>query len=199
MHTFETTPAENSAAPSQRATPSQPSGPFYPEKGTRQPNADLVLSPTDAELAKGQIIWVEGVVRDQFDRPVEQALVEIWQACHSGRYHHSEDTNTAEFDPHFQYWGRSLTNEKGQYRFRTVRPGVYPAETGWDRPPHIHFKISHVSHTPLITQMYFAGDPLNDVDQILQKLDRQMQNELMTELVQAEDELWPVATFNIRL
>lgn len=184
---------------SRKATPVQPSGPFYPAQSFIQPGADLVAAHTEAELAKGPIIWVEGTVRNQVGEPVAGAVVEIWQACHSGRYNHPEDTNTAELDPHFQYWGLSVTNQMGQYRFRTIMPGVYPAEEGWDRPPHIHFKISHSSITPLITQMYFAGDALNGADQILQKLDTRLQNELIVELEKKEDELWPIAHFNIRI
>ncbi|MBY0453209.1 MAG: hypothetical protein K2P92_09245, partial [Bdellovibrionaceae bacterium] len=164
-----------------------------------QPGADLDAAPSEAELANGPINRVEGTVRNQVGEPVAGAVVEIWQACHSGRYNHPEDTNTAELDPHFQYWGLSVTNQMGQYRFRTIMPGVYPAEEGWDRPPHIHFKISHSSITPLITQLYFAGHALNGADQILQKLDSHLQNELIVELEKKEDELWPVAHFNIRI
>lgn len=199
MQTTESAHPDQSWVAPSPATPQQPSGPFYPASSFIQPGADLVLAHSNAELAQGQIIWVEGTVQNQHGQPLDGAIVEIWQACHSGRYNHAEDTNKAELDPHFQYWGLSVTNNKGQYRFRTVMPGVYPAEKGWNRPPHIHFKISHTSHAPLITQMYFAGNPLNAVDQILQKLERPLQNKLMAELVQKEDELWPIAVFNIRL
>lgn len=197
MEHIETTPIETSV--SLPATPAQPSGPFYPASSRVLPSADLVTTSPEAAVASGQIIWVEGCVRDSQNLPLADAVVEIWQACHTGRYNHPEDTNTAELDPHFQYWGLSKTNAQGQYRFRTIRPGVYPAEADWDRPPHIHFKISHAEHPTLITQMYFANDPLNQVDQILQKLDGHSQKELIVELKHMADELWPVAVFNIRI
>lgn len=199
MESIQSTPHEIHPSPSQQATPTQPTGPFYPTPDTPIPTADLVAASPESPLATGQIIWVEGTVRDHSGRPVAGALVEIWQACHTGRYNHPEDTNTAELDPNFQYWGRAITTPQGRYRFRTVVPGVYPAEEDWHRPPHIHFKISHPNFEPLITQMYFAGDPLNEIDQILQKLDGKSQKELIVQLKQNEDELWPVAVFDIRI
>ncbi len=198
MEQIQTNPVETVTSPLS-ATPTQPSGPFYPTPETPLRGADLVMAHPESPLATGQIIWVEGTVRDDLNHPVSDALVEIWQACHTGRYNHPEDTNTADPDPHFQYWGSSKTNAQGRYRFRTVMPGVYPAEEDWHRPPHIHFKVSHANYQPLITQMYFAGDPLNDVDQILQKLDGYRQKELVVELKHIVDELWPVAVFDIRI
>ena len=38
----------------------------------------------------------------------------------------------------------------------------------WQRPPHIHFKVSKRGYAELITQMYFAGQPLNQQDRLLQ-------------------------------
>ncbi len=35
------------------------------------------------------------------------------------------------------------------------------------RPPHIHFDVTGKSNR-LVTQMYFAGEPLNDKDPFLQ-------------------------------
>jgi protocatechuate 3,4-dioxygenase beta subunit len=34
---------------------------------------------------------VHGYVRDQFGRPVKNALLEVWQANASGRYRHPND------------------------------------------------------------------------------------------------------------
>ena len=39
-----------------------------------------------------------------------------------------------ERDPHFQGFGKIATNEKGEYRFRTIMPGLY---TGRTRHYHI--------------------------------------------------------------
>jgi protocatechuate 3,4-dioxygenase beta subunit len=93
--------------------------------------------------------------------------VEVWQACASGRYHHRRDPNPAAVDPDFQYYCSLKTDKNGNYRFRTIRPGKYPAAAGWDRPPHIHFKVRCKGYPELVTQMYFEGDSLNLKDDIL--------------------------------
>ena len=63
-----------------------------------------------------------------------------------------------------------LTDERGCYAFRTVKPGAYPYRNranSW-RPAHIHFSLSGQAFGQrLITQMYFEGDPLIPHDQIV--------------------------------
>ena len=48
-----------------------------------------------------------------------------------------------------------------------MKPGAYPVGGGWVRPPHIHFDVRGQVNR-LVTQMYFAGEPLNDKDPLLQ-------------------------------
>ena len=38
------------------------------------------------------------------------------------------------------------------------------------RPPHIHYKVRTPSGRSVTTQLYFAGDPLNDKDLLLARL-----------------------------
>lgn len=151
-------------------TPAQTSGPFYPGEREFGHDTDLTRVPGATVRAKGEVIYVKGRVVDHNCRPVANANVEIWQACASGRYNSPKDPNTAPLDPNFRYWAETFTNEKGEYLFKTIVPGVYPADEKWDRPPHIHFKISKLGYKELITQMYFKDHPLNDVDLILQEI-----------------------------
>jgi protocatechuate 3,4-dioxygenase beta subunit len=102
--------------------------------------------------------------------PVPNALVEIWQACATGKYNHPGDPNPAKLDPNFQYWGKAITDANGKYDFKTIIPGHYPASANWERPPHIHYKVHALGFHELTTQLYFAGHPLNDRDLILQDL-----------------------------
>lgn len=180
-------------------TPPQTKGPFYPVIDQIDTDADLILVNGASERAKGQIVIVEGVVTDQNCKPVPGTLVEIWQACESGRYNHPSDPNTAPLDPNFQYWGKAVTDAKGQYRFRTIIPGAYPADTNWVRPPHIHFKISRLGYIELITQMYFAGDSLNSKDLILQRLKKSDQNKVIVEFKSNSQTPHPIGTFNIQI
>ena len=111
----------------------------------------------------GERILVHGRVLDEDARPVPGALVEIWQANAGGRYRHRNDGYLAPIDPNFGGCGRALSDERGYYAFRTLKPGAYPWRNWvntW-RPAHIHFSIFGASFSQrLITQMYFEGDPL---------------------------------------
>ncbi|GAN77338.1 protocatechuate 3,4-dioxygenase subunit beta [Acidisphaera rubrifaciens] len=117
----------------------------------------------------GERIIVAGTVTDEDGRPVAGTMVEIWQANAAGRYNHPGDTHDAPLDPAFRGEGRVFTDAEGAYRFVTIRPGAYPwgnHPNAW-RPSHIHFSLFGSAFAQrLITQMYFPGDPLLDLDPI---------------------------------
>ncbi len=138
------------------------------------------IGPLDADLTAGhpgeplgERIIVTGRVLDDAGRPVAGQLVEIWQANASGRYRHQRDQHPAPLDPNFVGAGRCLTGPDGSYRFLTVKPGPYPwrnHHNAW-RPAHIHFSVFGTAFTQrLVTQMYFPGDPLFDLDPIFQSI-----------------------------
>ncbi len=187
------------AVPAKALTPRQPEGPFYPVVDQVDTDADLIMVKGASHIAEGKIIIVEGKLTDQFNAPVAGVLVEIWQACETGKYNHPSDPNTAALDPFFQYWGKAVTNPEGHYRFRTIVPGDYPADTDWMRPPHIHFKVSKRGYMELITQMYFAGEEYNSTDKILQQLPPNEQQKLIVELREVEGLAHPVGEFNIQV
>ncbi len=151
-------------------TPPQSEGPFYPIKDQLDKNTDLTKVEGRLLSARGETCFVGGIVQDENCRPIVGALVEIWQACDTGKYNHPADPNPAALDPNFQYWGRTVSNEKGEYLFKTIIPGAYPATSTWMRPPHIHFKVGLRGYEELTTQMYWKGHPLNSRDRILQSL-----------------------------
>ncbi|MBZ5726591.1 MAG: protocatechuate 3,4-dioxygenase subunit beta [Acidobacteriia bacterium] len=135
--------------------------------------ADHDLTRHFAEPPQGQRIIVAGRVLDEDGRGVPNALVEVWQANAAGRYRHAVDTHPAPLDPNFLGAGRAVTDETGNYRFLTIRPGAYPwrnHHNAW-RPAHIHFSLFGTAFvTRLVTQMYFPGDPLIPLDPILQSI-----------------------------
>lgn len=122
-------------------TPAQTEGPFYPISQQLDSDNDLTYVKDKTQKAEGEVVYLTGVVTDGDCKPVPNALVEIWQACKSGKYSHPGDPNPAPLDPNFQYYGRSLTNAAGEYFFKTIRPGAYPADKNWMRPSHIHMKV----------------------------------------------------------
>lgn len=191
--------AESAELCSRILTPAQTEGPFYPIVDQLDTDSDLIFVQGSNRAAKGEVVIVEGLVRDQNCNPVQGALVEVWQACKSGRYDHPSDPNTAELDPDFQYWGKAVTDQNGFYRFRTIIPGAYPADVGWMRPPHIHYKISKRGYMELITQMYFSGNSLNNRDRILKRLRPEQQNEVVVAFNNVKNLPHPVGTFNIQI
>jgi protocatechuate 3,4-dioxygenase beta subunit len=149
-------------------TPANPEGPFYPKHEQVDKDTDLTLIEGHTERAQGQVIRVTGEVLDDEGKPVEGALVDIWQANTHGRYHHEDDPATAPEDPDFQGWGMVKTDAEGRYAFTTIKPGAYKVDESWKRPPHIHYKVSRRGFHEITTQMYFAGEILNETDPLLQ-------------------------------
>ena len=131
------------------------------------PLADLTR--VTGEPALGERIIVAGTITDEDGRPVPETMVEIWQCNAAGRYHHERDQHDAPLDPNFRGAGRVFTDAEGWYEFTTVKPGAYPWQNhknAW-RPAHIHFSYFGPGFaTRLITQMYFAGDPLLELDPV---------------------------------
>lgn len=161
-------------------TPSQTEGPFYPIRDQQDKDLDLTRIVGNKDQALGNVIFVQGKVLSQQGKPVPEARVEIWQANKWGRYKHKRDPNRAPLDPNFQGWGKIQSNQDGFYRFKTIFPGIYPAGPGWQRPPHIHFKVSEAKYRSLTTQMYFPAEALNKTDRILQNLSKNQQDMLIS-------------------
>jgi protocatechuate 3,4-dioxygenase beta subunit len=135
------------------------------------PEADM--SRVAGREALGQRIIVAGRVTDEADRPVPGTMIELWQANAAGRYAHEGDNHDAPLDPNFRGAGRVFTDEHGNYRFVTIKPGAYSWRNhpnAW-RPNHIHFSLFGASWgARLVTQMYFPGDPLLAFDPIFQSV-----------------------------
>lgn len=188
-----------SAASICEVTPKQAKGPFYPVVNRLDKDTDLTTVAGRPAAANGKVVWVTGVVRDTKCSPVEGVLVEIWQACATGRYDHPNDPNTAVLDPNFQYWGRALTDKDGNYRFKTIVPGAYPADVDWVRPPHIHFRVMKRGYHELITQMYFAGEELNSMDRILMSLPETERESVVVDFKPQVGVSEPVGVFDIQI
>ena len=142
-------------------------GPVYGHEAVRPGDNDLTKQHKEEPI--GERIIVHGRVLGEDDRPVPDALVELWQANACGRYIHVVDQHPAPLDPNFTGAGRAESDGEGYYRFVTVKPGAYPwgnHHNAW-RPAHIHFSVFGYSFVSrLVTQMYFPGDPLLPLDPI---------------------------------
>lgn len=147
-------------------TATQTEGPFYPNKLPLDTDNDLLVINDAITPAVGQITHLTGQVRDIKGAPLRNAFVEIWQVDNNAVYLHTGDTtNRANQDTNFQGYGRFLTDAKGQYYFRTIKPVPYPGRT-----PHIHVAISKSGKRILTTQLYVKGHEGNAKDGLLNRL-----------------------------
>jgi protocatechuate 3,4-dioxygenase, beta subunit len=174
-----------------RPTAFQPEGPFYPyEDKPSDQDADLVRVTGSDALALGQVAHVTG-------RPAAGALVEIWQCDHTGRYIHRDDPNVDRpRDGGFQGYGKALTDDRGAFRFRTIKPVAYTAKLGsgqiW-RAPHIHVAVSTRGVRRLTSQLYVAGDPRNEADLLLHPFTTPEQREAIVRPYETAESIEPGA------
>lgn len=142
-------------------TPALTEGPFYPDKLPLDVDNDLLIVGDGTTPAIGEITHLAGRILGPTGTPLRNAVVEIWQVDNNGAYLHSRDPNQEKRDANFQGYGRFLTDSKGQYYFRTIKPPPY---TG--RCPHIHFGISQNGRRIYTTQLFIRGHELNDRDMV---------------------------------
>jgi len=116
---------------------------------------------------EGQVLVMEGQVRDDAGKPLANAVVEVWHANSLGNYSYFDPTQSA-----FNLRRSIVTDEAGRYRFRSIMPVGYsvPPDGATDRllkqldrhgtrPAHIHFFVSAPGHRKLTTQINIDGDP----------------------------------------
>ena len=149
------------------ATPSQTEGPFYPAGFPADSDGDLVQVRGQAGRALGTVLHLQGRVLDVSGKPLDGALVEIWQCDAQGLYDHPRQSGSERRDAAFQGYGKVLTDGQSSYRFRTLKPVPYAG-----RSPHIHLKVATADGRRLTTQFYLAGDVQNDRDFVYREASR---------------------------
>jgi protocatechuate 3,4-dioxygenase alpha subunit len=132
-------------------------GPFFP--------GDFVTGCQDltnfqGKQAQGQHIMLTGRVLEEGNRPILNAIIEIWQPDANGVFRHPLDPRVHQADPGFFGWGRARTDAEGMYTFRTVMPGAshsYTRDEDEPRCPHLNLMILAIGLTRrLITTVFFA-------------------------------------------
>ncbi|HTP61107.1 MAG TPA: protocatechuate 3,4-dioxygenase subunit alpha [Burkholderiales bacterium] len=134
-------------------------GPFFPPRYVDQGANDLTVF--EGRRAKGEAIEIRGRVLQEDGAPLDNLVVEIWQADAAGVYRHPADPRHAQADPNFFGWGRAATDKEGRYSFHTIRPG---APQG--RQPHVNFMVMYSGLMRILkTTMFFAegSDPVLDL------------------------------------
>jgi protocatechuate 3,4-dioxygenase alpha subunit len=120
--------------------------------------------------ARGQHIVLAGRVVEEGNRPILNAIVEIWQPDAKGIFRHPLDPRAHEADPGFMGWGRARTDRDGRYTFRTVLPGASNANAGRaSRWPHVNLMILAIGLTRrLVTTVFFAESTAAVRDPVLE-------------------------------
>jgi len=145
------------------------------------------------EHTAGKRIRLAGIVYDGNGNPIEDALLEIWQADANGIYPHSVDPRHSEADSHFRGFGRAQNEEGGSYEFYTIKPGGRDGQA-----PFINLQLfarGMLLHAQ--TRIYFADEPSNATDPVYRSVPVERRATLLASL-QEEDEI-PVYRFDIHM
>jgi len=142
-------------------TPSATVGPFL-HIGLTEKHSVTQLASADTT---GERVSLRCRVFDAENTPVNDAMIEIWQADIEGRYKSATDQKS---QVSFSGFGRAATNETGCCDFESIKPGRVPAADGGLQAPHISIAIyGRGISLQLYTRLYFAGDPANEQDPVL--------------------------------
>ncbi|MGQ0547311.1 MAG: dioxygenase family protein [Betaproteobacteria bacterium] len=122
-------------------------GPFFPREFAQGAND---LTSVEGRKAQGEPIEITGRIVQADGKPLDNVVLEIWQADAQGRFD----------NPDFFGWGRAATGQDGVYVFRTIKPG---ASAG--RAAHVNFLVLYSGlMRALHTTMFFdeSKDPVLD-------------------------------------
>lgn len=174
-------------------TPSQTIGPFF--KPSLVKSGDETLARRES---RGERIVIVGRILDGDGAPVDDAMVEIWQANADGRYDHLDDAQEKLIDPQFHGFGRASTDRHGGFRFDTIKPGRVPGVSAVLQAPHINVSLfARGLLKRLVTRIYFPDEPSNDADPVLNAVSNDRRSTLIARLESASPQ--PVLRFDIVL
>jgi protocatechuate 3,4-dioxygenase alpha subunit len=182
-----------------KQTPSQTVGPYFaygltPTQYGYQMESIASPSPAD-EDTEGEHIRIEGRVFDGNGEPINDAMIEIWQADAQGRYAHPADARGSNAS--FGGFGRAGTgtDPKLRYWFDTIKPGAVDVT----QAPHVNvivFMRGLLTHA--YTRMYFADETeANAADPVLAAVPEARRATLMAE--RHETPTGVVYRFDIRM
>jgi protocatechuate 3,4-dioxygenase beta subunit len=140
-------------------TPSVEQGPYYPLASNipLDKDNDLVFLNDSLTPASGIVSYISGRVLDSSGKPIRGALVELWHCDANGYYLYSSlHPRNPHIDPSFAGFGQFLTGATGEYRFRTIKAGLYVGRTR-----HFHWGITIPGQlSRFTTQTYWPEEPV---------------------------------------
>ena len=154
---------------SPKQTPSQTVGPYFAYGLTPEqygyPLSSVAGPAMRGDDTDGEPIRIEGQVLDGEGAPVNDAMIELWQADAQGRYAHPADPRSSNAG--FAGFGRcgTGTDPENRFRFETVKPGAVSD----GQAPHINvavFMRGLLTHA--YTRIYFSDEAeANAADPVL--------------------------------
>ena len=145
-------------------TPSQTAGPYFHLGLTETRSVQRIAGPQIA----GERIFLTCRVFDGEGAPVNDAMIEIWQADAEGKYNHPDDVRKKSVDSDWFGFGRMATGEDGTCEFETIKPGRVPGAGDVLQAPHLNVAIfARGMLKQLYTRIYFASDPANSEDAVI--------------------------------
>ena len=176
-------------------TPSQTIGPFHRIMVPWEGGAELV-APDDPGAVR-----IEGRLLDGAGQPVDDSVIEVWQANVHGRYAHAADTREVPLVAGFDGFGRAITDGDGRFTIVTAKPGCVPGNGDTVQAPHISlcvFARGLLKH--LVTRIYFSDEAAaNENDPVLQSLEDAGRRATLVAVRQEGQGAPPVYEFAIHL
>jgi protocatechuate 3,4-dioxygenase beta subunit len=128
-------------------TPPVAEGPFY--KDEKLNRLDIT------ETKKGTPVEYIFRVEDEHCKPIQGAIVDIWQCDNEGVYSDFKQENTVN-----ETWlrGYQVTDKNGICRFKSIFPGWYAG-----RITHLHAKVHVKNKTALTTNFFFPKETENEI------------------------------------
>lgn len=147
-------------------------GPFWsPNAPFRELGASIVQDPTP----NARPALMHGVVKDTKGNPIENAVVDIWQASSNGKYDFQDPENQSDNNLR----GKFRTNKEGKYWFYALHPTPYSLPTDGPagvllrllerhpmRPAHLHLMVTHPNYQGVTTQLFPSDDPYVATDTV---------------------------------
>ncbi|GLS17413.1 6-chlorohydroxyquinol-1,2-dioxygenase [Labrys miyagiensis] len=140
--------------------------------------ADAPELPMGANICldqKGEDMVIYGRVTGTDGKPVDNAVIDVWQANDEGFY----DVQQQGIQPDFNLRGMFRTGPDGRYWFRAVKPRFYPIPDDGTvgkmlgklgrhpyRPAHLHFILKAGGYETLTTHIFDPHDPYIDSDAV---------------------------------
>src|SRR5436190_10563527 len=137
-------------------------GPYYPLASNipLDKDNDLVQLNDNLTIASGVVSYISGRVLDSGGMPVRGALVELWHADREGDYLYSTSAaRNPACDANFAGFGQFLTGSIGQFKFRTIKAGLYVGRTR-----HFHWGVTLPGRATRSTTQTFWSETAYDLN-----------------------------------